>query len=409
MSVTVENEPGPMPAAPEDTGQPTKGGIHSMHALVGGVAHAFTNLLTSTIGHLELALDAIPAESTVRDDLNFALTDARKMAELCHRTISRCGRGVFQMTRLDLRVVLDAAVASLAARVPPRIELRFQPGAWPIWVSGEPSLLQTLTVNLIQNALEATRPDGGTVTVSPLVESIDERFAADHFMGTDLKPGEYAGIEVADTGYGMDAVIVRKAFSPLFSTKGYGRGLGLTEVQGIALIHRGTVAVETEVGRGSTFKVLLPLCEERGAARAATPAAPAGGGAKRRGTVLIIDDEPGVTRYAGRILQRLGFGCFTAGDGPEGLDRFREHADEIDLVLLDVFMPVMDGDEVLKELRRIRPDVKVLLVSGYQQAALTDRFSREDVASLLFKPFATADFVNRVERAMQTTQERKPA
>jgi two-component system cell cycle sensor histidine kinase/response regulator CckA len=397
---TAKNDSPASPEPAETAGVPADFDRQSMHALAGGVAHAFNNLLASSIGHMELAIAALPAGSPVRDDLEYALADGRKMTELCHRTISRCGTGMFNMSRLDLRKVAKSAAAQLAAEVPKKARLRVNPGSWPVWVSGDYKLLEALTVNLIRNALEAMRPDGGLVTVSPLILMVDDTFLAAHSMRNSLKLGEHACIEVSDNGYGMDAVISSRAAMPLFSTKGAGRGLGLTEVHGIVLIHGGVLAIESEVGKGSTFTVLLPPYADRSIVHPA-PEPPV---ATQRGKVLIIDDEPGVRRYASRILQRMGLETFTAADGFEGLDRFREHADEIDLVLLDVIMPRMDGDVVLKELRQIRPGVKILLVSGYQDAALSDRFGKQEIANMLFKPFSTADFISRVERAMQGTK-----
>jgi two-component system, cell cycle sensor histidine kinase and response regulator CckA len=380
-----------------------------MHALVGGVAHAFNNLLASTIGQLELAFTALPENSEAREDLRLALADARRMAELCHRTISRCGTGVFNQSRVDLRAVVERTAARLAPTVPPRVQFRCQPGAWPVCVCGDEQLLETMTADLIINAMEAIGQDGGTVSVAPFIVKADESFLLERVVKSSLPPGEYAAIEVSDTGYGMDEVIASKAFAPMFTTKGAGRGLGLAEVQGIVLIHGGAVALETHVGKGSTFTVLLPPVDDRRAPRPAGSPPPPVVPPPSRGTIMVVDDEDGIRRYAGRILQGMGFGTIMAADGPEALEKFREHADEVDLVLLDVFMPRMDGDDVLREMRRIRPELEAVLISGYQDAVLSDKFDRSALSAFLYKPFATADFVERVEKATRKTRERKLA
>jgi CheY-like chemotaxis protein len=373
----------------------------SVHALTGGVAHMFNNLLASMIGQLELAMAELPGDSGARDDVGVALGDARKMAELCHRTISRCGTGVFRMAQVDLREVVERTVAQLMPKVPAYVTLRASPGPEAVLVAGDTHLLGIMTANLLTNALESIRADGGSVAVTARVEQVDERFLQAHVTTSTLPPGTYASIEVVDTGYGMDEIMAAKAFTPLFSTKGPGRGLGLAEVQGIALIHNGAVAFQTQLGRGSTFRILLPLAgapTRRSDVPLPPPSAPY---LPSCGTILIVDDEEGIRRYAVRILRSIGFTTYVASDGPEAIELFHEHADEIDLVLLDVFMPRMNGDKVLRALRKIRPDVRIQLMSGYQDVALSELFDKQDLATLLFKPFATTDFISNVQKAIR--------
>lgn len=397
-------------AAPADT--PPEA-LRSVHALAGGVAHMFNNLLASMIGQLELTLSELPAETKAREDVRLALVDAHKMAELCHRTISRSGTGVFSMTRVDLRQVIARAAEMVARHVPPHVSFRLDSGTHAVCATGDAKLLEILAGNLMTNAMEAIQATGGTVAVSVRVEQVDERFRRTHVLTSDLKPGAYATLVVADTGYGMDERIAARAFAPLFSTKGPGRGLGLVEVQGIALIHNGAVAFETQLGAGSTFQVLLPLntarAEIASAVPASAPAAPVSSvsaSAAVRGGVLVVDDEEGIRRYATRVLQGLGLTTFVASDGPEAVELFQEHADEIDLVLLDVFMVHMNGDQVLRILRRIRPDVRIQLMSGYQESALAELFDKRDLSTLLLKPFVTAEFIKNVQLAIQKKRER---
>ena len=383
--------------------------VRSVHALAGGVAHMFNNLLASMIGQLELALEELPANLKASEDVRLALADGRKMAELCHRTISRCGTGVFYMTQVDLRQVIARAAEMTARHVQPHVNFRLDPGPKAIPVAGDAKQLELMAANLMTNAIEAIQATGGTVQVSVQVVQVDERFRKTHVLTSDLPPGTYAALVVADTGYGMDERIAARAFAPLFSTKGPGRGLGLVEVQGIALIHNGAVAFESQLGTGSTFQVLLPLYAARGeaASPSRTPAPSAAVPAPAaRGAVLIVDDEEGIRRYAVRVLQGMGLTTFVASDGPEAVELFQEHADEIDLVLLDVYMVHMHGDQVLRILRRIRPDVRVQLISGYQGAALSELFDKRDLSTLLLKPFATLEFINTVQKMIQQKRER---
>ncbi|MEI6210447.1 MAG: response regulator [bacterium] len=405
------------PVAPADL-RPES--VRSMHALAGGVAHMFNNLLAAMIGQLELVISELPVDAKTSADVRVALADARKMAELCHRTISRCGTGVFHMTPVDLRSVISRAAGLVARQVPPHVNIHLDSGPAAVWVAGDAKLLEILTANLLVNALEAMQAAGGTVTVSARMVQVDEKFRQAHVMSAELKPGAYAALAVADTGYGMDEHIAARALAPLFSTKGPGRGLGLVEVQGIALIHNGSVAFETQLGAGSTFLVLLPTGAARSehqpeprafapsvaAAPASAAPAPAPVASASRGAVLVVDDEEGIRRYAVRVLQGMGLTTFVASDGPEAVELFQEHADEVDLVLLDVFMVHMHGDQVLRILRRMRPDVRIQLMSGYQKSALAELFDKRDLATLLLKPFATTDFINNVQRAIRQKRER---
>lgn len=400
--------PALLPAAPVNMQPET---VRSVHALAGGVAHMFNNLLASMIGQLELALEQLPSSVKAGEDVRMALADARKMAELCHRTISRCGTGVFSMKPVDLRSVIARAAEMAARHTQSHVSFRVDPSPTAVWVAGDAKLLEIMAANLMVNAIEAIHAAGGTVAVTARVVQVDEQFRQTHVLTSTLNPGAYAALVVADTGYGMDERLASRAFAPLFSTKGPGRGLGLVEVQGIALIHNGTVAFETQLGAGSTFQVLLPLCSVRGEHPAATRAPASSTPAPvpvlaSRGAVLIVDDEEGIRRYAVRILQGLGLTTFVASDGPEAVELFQEHADEIDLVLLDVFMVRMHGDQVMRILRKIRPEVHIQLMSGYQDAALSELFDKRDLSTLLLKPFATAVFINNVQQAIQKKRER---
>jgi len=196
----------------------------------------------------------------------------------------------------------------------------------------------------------------------------------------------------------MDEVTIAKVLDPFFSTKGAGRGLGLSEAQGIVLTHDGAMAVESAIGRGATFSVWIPVFGE------STAAPPTRTEAATQGisgsTILVIDDESSIRRYSRRILEKHGAKTILAEDGQEGVDQFRSHADEIDLVLLDMFMPKMNGDRVLKAVRKIRPGVKIIITSGYTESVYVDRFDEEQPSGFLYKPFATADFLKKIRTTL---------
>lgn len=249
-------------------------------------------------------------------------------------------------------------------------------------------------MNLVINAAEAIGTERGVITVCTGMTRVSEGELLTTLMGEDVRPGEFAYLDVMDTGSGMDAQTLRRIFDPFFSTKFTGRGLGLAAVLGIVRGHKGALKVESQPGRGTSFRLYLPPAEApTAAAPAECPAAWQG-----HGTVLIVDDEPDIREVAGKILQNMGFSVLTAGDGQEGVRVFQEHAEEIRAVLLDLTMPVMTGDEALDELRRARGDVVVLLMSGYHEQELTTRFAGRGVADFIQKPFAPATLREKLQK-----------
>jgi CheY-like chemotaxis protein len=283
----------------------------------------------------------------------------------------------------------DLLRASVSERC--RIELELAPHA-P--AEGDATQLQQVLLNLVTNAAEALAERRGRVIVRTGCTEVGA-----HATGAEgAGPGRYVFLEVEDDGPGMDAATRLRIFEPFFTTKFSGRGLGLAAVQGIARAHRGAVEIESEPGRGTRLRVLMPLAA-RAPQTTRDEATPADSAARRRGTVLVVDDQESVVEVAQHILQSAGHRVLTAVGGSAGIARFAEHAHEIDAVLLDLTMPDADGEQVLEALQRVRPEVPVIIATGYG-AGFTAQRVRARVAGFVHKPYAFEEMLAQIERAL---------
>jgi CheY-like chemotaxis protein len=252
-------------------------------------------------------------------------------------------------------------------------------------------------MNVIINGAEAIGPGGGRVTIASRRQVVDETYLRTLKFDDNVKAGTYVLIEISDTGCGMDEQTVARIFDPFFTTKFAGRGLGLAAVQGIVRGHKGALKVYTTPGQGTTFRVLFPATA---ASRSAEPAPPPDVWRPvSAGTVLVIDDEEIIRSTASSALRRLGYAVLTASDGSQGVEVFRALEHRISVVLLDMTMPGMSGEETLQQLRRINPAVPVVLSSGFGEAEALRRFRGHAVAGFLQKPYTIQALAERVQTA----------
>ncbi|MFP5211949.1 MAG: response regulator, partial [Acidobacteriota bacterium] len=240
-------------------------------------------------------------------------------------------------------------------------------------------------MNLITNASEALEERSGVITLSTGVKTCTREYLSQNYFDWDLSEGTYLYLEVSDTGCGMDKETLSRIFEPFFTTKFTGRGLGMSAVMGIVRGHKGALKIRSKVGAGTTFRILLPASE-------AEVAAPASEGMaeeawKGSGRVLLTDDEESVRLVGKRMFERLGFEVVTAEDGREAIEIYKSEGDRIDLVVLDLTMPFMNGPETFRELRRIDPNVRVILSSGYSQSEISSRFAETGLAGYVEKPY----------------------
>jgi CheY-like chemotaxis protein len=267
-------------------------------------------------------------------------------------------------------------------------------------VEADPIQLPQVVMNLIVNASEAIGEKSGVIAVSTRVMECDSDYwKGVFFSGEEMAEGVYVCLEVSDTGCGMDAETKVRIFDPFFTTKFTGRGLGLATVLGIIRAHKGAIELSSEPGKGTTIRLLFPAIQQLAEQMAREVAAPDGW--RGAGTILLVDDEEHVLEVGGLMLERAGFEVRTARDGREALEVFRQYQAEIVCVVLDLMMPNMDGEETLRELRRIQDDVKVVFSSGYHEQDMTERLAGVSFAGFLNKPYTEDALVAKLRQATE--------
>ncbi|MBI5433216.1 MAG: response regulator [Planctomycetes bacterium] len=370
--------------------------LESLGILAGGIAHDFNNLLTGILGNAELALHSDELPLRTRNALVAIQRSAGRAADLTRQMLAYSGRAAFQRARVDLSAEVREIGALLASSIAKKVELRFQLASDLPPIDADRAQLQQLVMNLVINAAEAIGDDTGDVVVSTWAWTNPSVERDVNFPTEGLPPGTYAVLEVRDDGCGMDHATMQRIFDPFFTTKFTGRGLGLAAVLGIVRAHDGGLSVATDVGRGTAFRVFLSVStKER-----TSPVDPARESPAELGTVLVIDDEPVVADLATSVLASVCRRVHSAVSGEAGLALFDAHADEIDLVLLDVTMPKLGAREILDVLRRRRPDVKVVLTSGYSETEVSRRFAQGEFEGFLQKPYSPSSLLAVLRAAL---------
>ncbi len=368
--------------------------MESVAVLAGGIAHDFNNLLTGVIGNASLALDVVRATAPERPFLQSIMRSAERAADLTRQLLAYAGKGRFIIGRVNLSELVREMCDLLKASVTSPAELRLELEDNLPPVEADSGQMQQVVMNLVLNAFEAVGNAPGQITIRTGTRSVDEEFAKQARLS--LPAGAYVCLEVTDTGCGMDGATRGRIFEPFFTTKFQGRGLGLAAVQGVVKAHGGAVMVYSTEGSGSQFTVLMPAANPAEASRKSEIVARMQD-LSGHGTVLVVDDEAGVRAVAERTLQRFGYTVLVAENGREALKIFAAMPEQIGLVLLDLTMPGMSGEETLKRIRAIRKDVPVLLSSGYNQIEAIRRFTAEGLSGFIGKPYSAAALAEKVK------------
>jgi two-component system cell cycle sensor histidine kinase/response regulator CckA len=364
--------------------------LESMGILAGGIAHDFNNILTIVLGNADLALSDLPASAPARRNLLEIIQASRRAAALSHQMLAYSGRGHFAREPVDLNALIEGMLNLVQSSVSKKALLRLNLAKGLPPMLGDPGQLNQVIMNLVINASEAIGEQDGGITISTGVKEYACGQMSESYATQELAPGPYLTLDVSDTGCGMDAETREHLFEPFFTTKFTGRGLGLAAVLGIVRGHKGAIEVVSQPGRGTTVRICFPAAEtEAGAALRRTEVVATGW--RGEGTVLLVDDEEAIRTMGADLLASLGFAVLTAADGREALELYREHTDDIALILLDLTMPHMDGEETLRELRRLDPRVRVVMSTGYTGHDIASRFDAQNPVGFVQKPYTLAE------------------
>ncbi len=370
--------------------------LDSLGMLAGGVAHDFNNYLTGILGNVELAQLEVDASSPAVDHLELAGQGIAQCADLCRQLLSYAGKGNVALKPTDVGALVTRLVKLFEVSLPHGVKLQLAVPPAPAVVEADATQLRQLVLNLISNATHAVADSRGSVHVD--VDVVDwAREGLDRaLLGSDLEEGRYVTLTVSDTGKGMPPEVLQRIFEPFFTTKESGRGLGLAAVLGIVRGHGGALLVDSGVDRGTRFDVLLPTSggtehELRGGAQT--------GGAPGARTVLVVDDEEAVRRVTLSMLRKQGMRCLEASEGVHGLEVFAQYRDEIDVVVLDVIMPEMDGPTLLRRLRALEPNLPAVFISGFADGLISstdDEAGPQGAVEFVSKPFGSTQLISAI-------------
>ena len=371
--------------------------MEAVGQLAGGVAHDFNNLVTGILCHANLIRDAATPGEAVHEAAKTIEEAARRAAELTGQLLGFARRGKLENVPVDLAAAIAAAVTLVGPTLGEKVRVSRRIRTPRPLAMGDPGQLQQVVLNLVLNARDAM-PDGGELAFQVDETELDAAAAA----RPDAAPGRYVVLSVSDTGRGIAAEVRHRIFEPFYTTKppGQGLGMGLAVVYGIVRNHGGWVEVESEVGRGTTLRVHLPAAPE--GAQVPPPVAPAPT-PRRAGRILVVEDAEVVRRAVEQMLTRAGYEVVTASNGREAVACYAAHAGRLDLVIIDLRMPEMDGRACFRELKRLDPGVTAIVSTGYEADGAAQEMLDQGMVGFVRKPYQMEDLLGAVASALGRT------
>ncbi|MCY3020941.1 MAG: PAS domain S-box protein [Planctomycetota bacterium] len=366
----------------------------SLGVLAGGIAHDFNNLLAAILGNVSLAHMQLPKESPTRPYLASIETAAHRAADLCKQMLAYAGRSRFVVQSLNVNTIIQEMANLLRISIGKHVILKLDLAPSLPLVLADATQIRQVVMNLILNAAEAIGENTGAISLATGVCHAARAALADTYLAPDLPEGEYLFIEVADTGCGMDEQTTARIFDPFFSTKFTGRGLGLAAVLGIVRSHKGAIKVTSSPGDGSTFRILLPC----GSTREQTPTPSSDRiHPKLQGTVLVVEEDETLRLLQGRMLESLGLRSLLATGGQQAIDLLQTHRSEIVAVLLHMTLPGLSAEETYRAMCRVNPELRTILMSGYDQRDAVARYGNSQRVRFLQKPFTPLDLYGELK------------
>jgi PAS domain S-box-containing protein len=370
--------------------------LETLGVLAGGIAHDFNNLLTCVLGNATIARAHLTEPQEIDYHLHSIENAARRAAELCQQMLAYAGKDRVEIALQDLNAIVSDISRIVLGSISKKIDVlpELTPNLPP--VHADAVQMRQVILNLLLNAADAMGENDGTIILRTSVVQATARLFDGAVSAPEQPAARYVSLEVADNGSGMAPETLARIFDPFFTTRFTGRGLGLAAVLGIVRSHHGGIFVASKEHVGTTFRMLLPAAE-KAPALAPAPSAPTPAFTSPAGSlVLVIDDEQAIRQLTTQMLRRMGFDSVSAGDGEAGLEVFKEHSDQIRLVVLDLAMPRMDGATTLGELRRLRPGIPIVLMSGYSEDDAVGRFAGLPNTRFMQKPFGLQHLQERI-------------
>ncbi|RLA03752.1 MAG: hypothetical protein DRQ54_10375, partial [Gammaproteobacteria bacterium] len=368
--------------------------MESVGQLAGGIAHDFNNLLQGILGFSDLLLENPDSTDTQRHQLRHIHNAATRAATLTHQLLAFSRRQVLNKKPVDINKLIESSGEMVKRLFGSHIRFDFIPGRDLGTVYSDPVQLEQIMLNLFLNARDAM-PTGGVLTVETENVLITDEFCATHPWA---RPGRYVLTSISDNGKGIESSILDHIFEPFFTTKeAGGSGLGLAMVYGIVKQHDGMIQAYSEPGLGTTFKVYLPLYERPATAVGPKIAEPIEGG---RETILVAEDNPAILELAKIVLEQVGYQVITATDGQQAVDIYRSQGDDIDLLLLDVIMPIKGGKQAYEEIQDLNADVRALFSSGYSTSGIHTNFVLTEGLQLIQKPYTPSALLRQVRNLL---------
>jgi PAS domain S-box-containing protein len=368
--------------------------MESIGTLAGGIAHDFNNILGIIIGNAELALNDVPKRNRVHLNLEEIRTASLRARDVVRQLLSFARKTNLKKKPVNIASIIEESLRLLRSSIPTSIEIRQNISKDIDAILADSTQISQVLINLCTNADHAM-PDGGILDVSLKNVELDENTAA---RFADLSAGRYVNLMVSDTGHGISEEEIDRIFDPYFTTKevGKGTGMGLAYVHGIVKSHKGEISVDSQPGKGTTFSVFFPVTKENAAAESkAVEELPTGDE-----RILFVDDEKSIVNMAKSMLERLGYRVETKMSPVEALALFRSKPDEFDLVITDMAMPQMTGDRLVKEILNIRPEMPVILCTGFSEKISEEKAKKFGIKAFALKPLVKTEFAVIVRKVL---------